>query len=462
MNDHGTRRGFIKTIGAGGLGLALAANRESAAEAKQGVEPTASPSAKGEYVGGLTAPKLEAVRVGFIGVGARGGNHVRQFLRLEGTEITAICDNYEPAALRWQKACQDAGHRNVRVYTDGSYDYRNMLEQENIDIVLISTPWRWHAIQAFDTMMSGKHAFVEVPIAMTVEDCWLLVDAAERTQKHCMMMENVCYGRDELMALNMCRRGIFGDITHGEAAYVHDLRHQMLSIDRGTGSWRTNHHLNRNGNLYPTHGLGPIAQYMNINRSDDAFSHLVSLSSPALGRREYAKKLFPADHIRNRANYVCGDINTSVIKTVKGRTIMVQHDTTTPRPYSRLNLIQGTRGALAGFPTRIYLDGMGHYWAEGESLESYYEWFEHPLWKRMEAQARQAGGHGGMDFVMLWRIIYCLRNGEPLDQNVYEGCSWSVVSPLSEESVNRNGAPVAFPDFTRGRWRDTLPLGIVS
>ena len=464
MKNNSNRRGFMKAAGAGALGLALATKHESATQAKDEPLTAATPAAQGEYVGGLTAPKLETVRIGFIGVGARGGSHVEQILGLEGTEITAICDNHEPAALQWQQACEDAGQPNVKVYSNGDYDYRNMLEQENIDIVLISTPWRWHAIQAVDTMLSGKHAFVEVPIATTIDDCWLLVDTAERTQKHCMMMENVCYGRDELMALNMCRLGIFGDLTHGEAAYIHDLRSQMLHIDRGTGSWRTNHHVYRNGNLYPTHGLGPIAQYMNVNRGDDAFSRLVSLSSPAVGRQEFATNLFPANHIRNRVDYYCGDINTSIIKTVEGRTILVQHDTTTPRPYSRLNLIQGTRGALAGFPTRIYQEGMsqGHYWAEGYDLDRFYAQFDHPLWKRLEAQARQAGGHGGMDFVMLWRMIYCLRNGEPLDQNVYEGCSWSVVSPLSEESVRRDGAPVAFPDFTRGKWRQTAPLGIVS
>ena len=244
----------MKAAGAGALGLALAAKHESATQAKDGPLTAATPAAQGEYVGQLTVPRLETVRVGFIGVGARGGSHVEQILGLEGTEITAICDNYEPAALQWQQACEDAGQPNVKVYSNGDYDYRNMLEQENIDIVLISTPWRWHAIQAVDTMLSGKHAFVEVPIATTTDDCWLLVDTAERTQKHCMMMENVCYGRDELMALNMCRKGIFGDLTHGEAAYIHDLRSQMLHIDRGTGSWRTNHHVYRNGNLYPLTG----------------------------------------------------------------------------------------------------------------------------------------------------------------------------------------------------------------
>ncbi len=457
----------MKTVGASAAGIAagaLAVNKGAAGE-NHGVPPDpAPPESQGNYVGGLTAAKMETVRVGFIGVGARGGGHVNQMLHLEGTEVTAICDIHEPSARRWEKACKDAGHTNVKVYAGGNHDYRNMLEQENLDIVVISTPWRWHATQAAETMIAGKHAFVEVPIALTEEECWLLVNTSERTQKHCMMMENVCYGRDELMVLNMCRQRLFGDLVHGEAAYIHDLRGQMKSIARGTGSWRTNHHVHRDGNLYPTHGLGPVAQYMNIDRGEDAFSYLVSMSSPALGRQAYAKKNFPEGHLRNKAKYACGDINTTLIKTVMGRSIMVQHDTTTPRPYNRLNLIQGTGGTFAGFPSRIHIEGRtdGHKWDDKAGLQPYYDEFDHPLWKRMGEEAKKAGGHGGMDFVMLWRMIYCLRNGKPLDQNVYEGCSWSVVSPLSEQSVKNHGAPAKFPDFTRGRWQNTLPLAVIS
>ena len=233
-------------------------------------------------------------------------------------------------------------------YAKSELVYKDMLARQDIDIVIISTPWRWHTPMALDTMESGKHAFIEVPAATSVEECWQLVDTAERMQKHCMMMENVNYGRDELMVLNMVRQGLFGELLHGEAAYIHDLRWQMKEVDHSTGSWRTDWHTKRNGNLYPTHGLGPIAQYMNINRGD-RFDYLTSMSSPALGRAAYAKREFPADHQRNQMKYITGDINTSIIKTVKGRTIMVQHDTTSPRPYTRHNLIQGTNGTFAGF-----------------------------------------------------------------------------------------------------------------
>jgi hypothetical protein len=458
----------LKLMGAG-LASAVAAARGEAAPRQNGDEdggshPPTRPSSGGTYVGELAAPPLERVRAGLIGLGARGSGHVGLLLKLDGVEIKALCDNHEPTARRQEEICREAGHDGVKVYAGGDYDYRNLLEQEDLDIVVISTPWHWHAPMAIETMMAGKHAFVEVPMALTVDDLWRVVDTAEKTRRHCMMMENVCYGREELMVLNMCRHGLFGDLLHGEGAYIHDLREQMKDIARGTGSWRTDHQATRNGNLYPTHGLGPIAQYMGIDRTEDRFDTLVSMGSPALGRQEFAQKNFPASHLRNRTRYICGDLNTSLIETEKGRTIMVQYDTTSPRPYTRHNLIQGTHGTFGGFPDRIHIEGRTepHHWEEGEALEAYHKEFEHPLWKHVGEVAKKAGGHGGMDFVMLWRMVSCLRAGEPLDQNVYEGASWSVVSPLSEKSVAKGAKPVRFPDFTRGRWKTTRPLGIAG
>jgi hypothetical protein len=267
----------------------------------------------------------------------------------------------------------------------------------------------------------------------------------------------------------MCRQGVIGELLHGEAAYIHELRGQMEEVERGTGSWRTYHYANRNGNLYPTHGLGPVAQYMNIGRGDDTFKFLNSFSSPAKGRQLYAKENFPADHQWNKLDFKGGDMNTSIIKTDMGRTIMVQWDETSPRPYTRHNLIQGTKGILAGFPNRIALEGgvegtteNHHEWAEGEALEKVYEKYEHPLYKRLGELSKKMGGHGGMDFMMLYRMVECLQNGLPLDQNVYEGCLWSAVGPLSETSVATNGAPQEFPDFTRGAWKTTKPLEVIS
>ncbi|MGL5664936.1 MAG: alpha-N-acetylgalactosaminidase, partial [Shewanella sp.] len=245
--------------------------------------------------------------------------------------------------------------------------------------------------------------------------------------------------------------------------YIHELRWQMKEIDRKTGSWRTAYHAKYNGNLYPTHGLGPVAQYMNINRGD-RLDYLTSVSSPSLGRAAYAKREFPADHQRNQLKYIGGDMNTSLIKTVKGRSIMVQHDTTTPRPYSRHNLIQGTNGVFAGFPNRIALEngGSGSYHEWDENMDSWYAKYDHPLWTRMGKEAEENGGHGGMDFLMCWRMIYCLRNGEALDQDVYDGAAWSAVFPLSVASVGDRGNSKDFPDFTRGVWQTAKPLGIVG
>ena len=452
MADRINRRDFVAAAAAGiGASMLMGCNTSNQLTAKT----TGNPG-----VDGLAVAPLDVVRIGIIGVGARGPGHLGHYLKIEGTQIKAICDIYEPAALKAQKRCVDAGFEKPDIYTDGDYAYRKMIERDDLDVIMIFTPWRWHTPMAVDAMNAGKHAFIEVPAAVTVEECWQLVDTSEKTQKHCMMMENVCYGREELMALNMVRLGVFGDLLHGEGAYIHDLRGQMKSVERGTGSWRTGHHVGRNGNLYPTHGLGPIAQYMNINRGD-RFDYLTSMSSPSLGRAAYAKANFPADHQRNQVKYTCGDMNTTLIKTLKGRSILVQHDTTSPRPYDRINLIHGTKGILRGYPGRVTVESRGgtHSWQDWAETQKE---FDHPLWKRMGEAAKKAGGHGGMDFILNWRIIYCLRNGLPLDQDVYDAASWSAVSGLSELSVANRSKSVDFPDFTRGRFKTMKPLEIIT
>ncbi len=308
-----------------------------------------------------------------------------------------------------------------------------------------------------EAMSTGKHTAVEVPAALTVDDCWKLVETAERTRRHCVMMENCNYGRTELMALNMVRQGLFGEILHGEGAYIHDLRAIKFS-DANEGLWRLDHSVKRNGNLYPTHGLGPVAQYMDINRGDQ-FDFMTSVSSNARGLALYAREhLDPADP--RRRSYALGDMNSSLIRTVQGRTILLQHDTTTPRPYSRLNLIQGTRGCLAGYPDRIYIEGRseGHDW---EELAAYREQFEHPLWRRLESEAAGAG-HGGMDYLEDYRLVECLRRGEPTDMDVYDAAALSAVIEISERSVANRGRSIDLPDFTRGRWQVNQPLSIVG
>lgn len=448
------RRDFLLAGAAAGLGMASLSDLEAAVPAV--------PAQKGKNVTELRTPRLERVRVGFIGVGARGSGHVAQMLLLEGVDVIAICDNHVPTAQASANRVVKAGHPAPALYTEGEHAYEKMLARDDIDIVIIATPWEWHTPMAVAAMNAGKHAFVEVPAATTIEDCWKLVDTSERTQRHCMMMENVNYGREELMVLNMCRLGLFGELLHGEAAYIHDLRSQMNEVEHGTGSWRTYEYARHNGNLYPTHGLGPVAHYMNVNRGD-RFDYLTSVSSPSRMRKLYAEEHFPAGHKWRELDFQAGDLSTTLIKTVLGRSIMVQWDEQLPRPYSRLNFVQGTKGAWGGFPNRLVLEGTTpsvESWVQGADLKPYYERYDHPLWTKVAGLPENNGGHGGMDFVMLWRIVYCLRNGLPLDQSVYDAAAWSSITPLSEASVAKRARSMDIPDFTRGAWRTLSPLMI--
>jgi predicted dehydrogenase len=451
------RRNFLKTLGGISAGVAALPSLLEAQSVSS--RPNLS-----KYMGDFAAPKLDKVKVAIIGVGARGSGHISQLATIEGVEVVGICDLNENRAKGSEKNVTAKGH-SPKVYFGDENAWQKMLAEAKPDAVFIATPWQLHGPQAVAAMKAGAHAFVEIPIALSIKEMWDIVDTSEATGRHCMLMENVNYGREELLYLNMVRQGVIGELLHGEAAYIHELRGQMNG-GNSTGSWRTLHYANRNGNLYPCHGLGPVAQYMSLARGEDNFRRIVSFSSPARGRKLWAEKSTNLTKPEFKTlDYQCGDINTSIIKTTIGRTIMVQWDETSPRPYSRHNLIQGTKGTLKGFPNAMAIEGMTksyHEWTSSEEFNAIAEKYEHPLFKRMGELAKKMGGHGGMDFLMLYRIIECLRNGLPLDQNVYEGCFWSSVAPLSEKSLKADGMPQDFPDFTRGNWKTTKPLGIIS
>lgn len=404
------------------------------------------------------APPLDRVRVGFVGVGGMGSVHVENLLALEGVELRAVCDIREAHARRASETVVAAGQPAPALYTRGPRDFERMCAEADLDLVYTATPWEWHVPVLLAALRHGKHAATEVPAAMSVDDCWALVEAAEKYQRHCVMMENCNYDRFELMALHLVRQGLLGEVLHGEAAYLHDLRGIKFSTE-GEGLWRRAWSITHNGNLYPTHGLGPVANCMDINRGD-RFLRISSMSSPSRGLQAWREEHLPADDPRRTERYVLGDQNVSLIQTARGRTIYLAHNTNNPRPYSRLQLLQGTRGIVSGWPHRVHLEGRsaGHGW---EDAEKYYPEFDHPLWRSEKIQQMDRG-HGGMDFLEDYRLIACLRAGLPTDANVYDAAALSSMVELSVRSVARQGKPQEVPDFTRGRWTSWEPWPIVG
>jgi predicted dehydrogenase len=453
MNDDDrsqSRRDFLKIGAAAGLGAAVAV---------LGLEAKSAASPPGEARSQFKTSPIPTVRVGFVGVGGMGSAHVQNYLNIEGVAVKAICDVVPAKVERAQKWVVEAGQPKPAGYSNGPEDFRRMCETEDLDLVMTATPWEWHVPVCLAAMKSGKHAATEVPAAMSLDDCWALVETAEKLKKHCQMMENCCYDRIELMTLNLVRKDVLGEVLHAEAGYLHDLRGVKFS-NEGEGLWRRAWAQKLNGNLYPTHGLGPVAQCMNVNRGD-AFDYLVSMSSPVRGLHEYAVATFGADSPQAKERYVLGDVNTSLIKTKLGKTIILIHDTNLPRPYTRINLVQGTKGLAHKWPDRIYIEGKAakpHQW---DDFEKFAAEFEHPLWKAIASKG-EGRGHGGMDYIEDYRLIQSLRRGEPLDQDVYDAAAWSAVVGASAQSVTGKGKPVAIPDFTRGKWKTNPPLGILE
>lgn len=405
------------------------------------------------------APPMEVVRVGYVGVGGMGSVHVRNLLRIEGVEIRAVCDIVEEKVARVQQWVVEAGQRKPEGYSRGPWDFKRLCDRDDLDLVYNATPWEWHVPICVAAMEAGKHAATEVPAAVTLEECWQLVETAEKTRRHCVMMENCCYDRDEMLCLNLVHQGLLGEILHAEAGYLHDLRALKFSGE-GEGLWRTAHSIRRNGNLYPTHGLGPVAQCMEINRGD-RFSHLVSMSSRSAGLNLYAAAKFGAADARARQRYALGDVNVSLIHTAKDKIVTLYHDCSTPRPYSRIHIVQGTAGIFQKYPlpARVYIEGRSP--ADRWEEASRYAEFTHPIWKQLEERSKGAG-HGGMDFIEDFRLIEALRRGRPTDQDVYDAATWSAVSALSERSVAAKSRTIDFPDFTRGAWRTPRRLHVMD
>jgi hypothetical protein len=448
-----SRREMLRNSALAGIGLSLFGGDVKAAANSESLltELIAGPEPEGKSMIGVPFERRETVRLALIGTGLRGRSVLGEFVNIPGVRITALCDVVQEKADKAKAIVEKAGQPAPAMYVDGDRGYEELLKRDDVDLVYIATPWEWHVPQSLAALNAGKHVATEVPAAYTLNELWQLVDASEKTRRHMMMMENCCYDYDELLVLNIVRAGLLGEMVHGEGAYNHDLR-AILFETKDEGIWRRAHHALRDSNLYPTHGLGPVANYMDINRGDK-FDYMVAMSSGGLGLQEYRKENVAADDPRQKEVYKCGDYNTNLIKTAKGRSIMVQHNVTSPRPYDRINLIQGTKGVFRDYPSRIYIekDKGGHQW---QPIDAYKEKYEHNLWRTVGEQARKLGGHGGMDYIMCWRLIQCMREGLVPDMDVYDAAAWSAPGPLSEISVAKGSMPIKFPDFTRGRWTE--------
>ncbi|MBX7187836.1 MAG: Gfo/Idh/MocA family oxidoreductase [Vicinamibacteria bacterium] len=449
MSDHSiSRRRFIEAGALASAATTLGRNSEAS-------PLTPAPDGAGDF---FRAAPIPLVRVGFVGCGLQGTEHIKNLLDIEGVELRAVCDIVPEKTERAQKLAKDAGKREPRAFTRGPRDFERLCAEEDLDLVYTATPWEFHVPVMLAAMKNGKHAATEVPAAQTVEDCWKLVETAEKLRKHCVLMENCCYDRPELMVLHMLRKGLFGEAMHAEVGYQHDLR-EIKFETRDEGLWRRAHATRLNANLYPTHGLGPAAQAMGINRGDQ-FDYLVAMASPSRGLQDFQREHLPEDDPRRKERYVLGDVHTAMIKTKLGKTIYLVHDTNLPRPYARYNVFQGSKGIYSGFPPRFYFDGQkpAHRY---KALEEFAAEWDHPLWKA-DRVINAKNGHGGMDFLEDLRLVECLQQGLPTDFDVYDAAAWSCMVELTATSTASRSKAVDVPDFTRGAWKSRPPLGIIG
>lgn len=465
------RRSFLKRMAVGAATVS-AAPLLGSCSSKEKVEK-AFIKEKAEYMPkmyfnmcGYRAPKLDKVRIGFVGIGDRGYFAVERMTYIEGVEITALCDLRQNAVDGGQKILERAGLPKAKEFAGTVDSYKDLCASGLCDLVYIATPWEYHVPVALEAMNSDCHAAVEVSTAKTMDECWNIVETSERTKKHCVILENCCYDFFEMLTLNMVRQGMFGDLVHGEGAYIHDLDYWLFHqpdethmVDNAyTGMWRL-HENKRKANLYPTHGLGPIAQAMGINRGD-RFDYLTSMMTDDFTIGKKVKELAKEDPFYKQFEgfQYKGNMNVDMIRTVKGRTIMIQHDVTTPRPYSRIHMLSGTKCFAQKWPLEHI--AFGHDMKQGEQLQEFYDKYTPEIIRRVGDMAKQVGGHGGMDFIMDWRLIDCLRNGLPMDMDVYDAAAWSCITPLSEWSIANGSKPINIPDFTRGAWKTNKPHDI--
>lgn len=439
MNTN--RRNFIKTSAVASLGLSILPSGMVFSKDKD--------------------PK---VRLGFIGVGLRGQNHLELALKRNDTEVIAICDVQQVMIDNSLKMIADAGKTKPQVIMDGPYGYKKLLENKDIDAVIIATPWEWHTVMCIDAMNAKKYVGCEVITGMNIDECWELVRTSERTGMPLMMLENVCYRRDVMAILNMVRQNVFGEIVHLQGGYQHDLREVKFNDGKsayGNGAefgekgfseaqWRTNHSVYRNGDLYPTHGIGPVAMMVDINRGN-RFTQLVSYSTKAKGLHDHVVKMGGPNHPNAKVNFKLGDVVTTMISTANNETILLQHDTNLPRPYSLGFRVQGTKGIWMDLNKSIYIEGQSKKAHQWEDAREWLDKYDHPLWKKYGNDASGAG-HGGMDWFVLNGFIESVKRKTNTPQDVYDAVTWSAITPLSESSIQLGGESVEFPDFTGGKW----------
>lgn len=464
------RRSFLKKVGLGAGVIASAPlvsftkiNEESEyAHTKKSAErlPTMNFN-----MCGYAAPKLETVRIGFVGIGDRGSGAVERMTYIEGVEITAICDTRQAAMDGAQATLAKAGLPKAKEFTGSDTAFKKMCDSNLVDLVYIATPWEWHVPVAIAAMKGDKHAAVEVSTAKTMDECWEMVEVSEQTKKHCVILENCCYDFFELLTLNMVRQGAFGDLIHGEGAYIHNLDYWHFNKPKddkpgGDGAydrmWRL-HENRRKANVYPTHGLGPICQAMNINRGDK-MDYLTAMMGDDFTLKNRIKEMAAKDSFFEQfvGWDMRGNMDMQMIRTNKGRTILIQHDISSPRPYSRIHMLSGTKCFAQKWPLQHI--AFGHEIADEAKMKELQEKYMPEIVKRVGEMAKQVGGHGGMDFMMDWRLIDCLRNGLPMDMDVYDAAAWSCITPLSEWSIANGSKPIDVPDFTRGAWKTNKPV----